>query len=58
MEGLIGKVSKALMKWKDMNLPPIYTGSFWRVLLWILDDQKGTKAVTGAVPFQKVHFCT
>jgi len=21
-------------------------------------QKKGTKAVTGAVPFQKVHFCT
>jgi len=21
-------------------------------------SEKGTKAVTGAVPFQKVHFCT
>jgi len=21
-------------------------------------EKKGTKAVTGAVPFQKVHFCT
>jgi len=24
----------------------------------ILSQKKGTKAVTGAVPFQKVHFCT
>jgi len=23
-----------------------------------LFQKKGTKAVTGAVPFQKVHFCT
>jgi len=23
-----------------------------------LSEKKGTKAVTGAVPFQKVHFCT
>jgi len=23
-----------------------------------LSDKKKTKAVTGAVPFQKIHFCT
>jgi len=25
---------------------------------YTLSEKKGTKAVTGAVPFQKVHFCT
>jgi len=25
---------------------------------YALSEKKGTKAVTGAVPFQKVHFCT
>jgi len=31
----------------------------WVFLVVFLHSQKkGTKAVTGAVPFQKVHFCT
>jgi len=25
---------------------------------YTLSEKKGTKAVTGAIPFQKVHFCT
>jgi len=25
---------------------------------YTLSEKKGTKAVAGAVPFQKVHFCT
>lgn len=45
-------------KWRSTKDITLYNMSFKDNYIYIHPQKKGTKDVTGAVPFQKVHVCT
>jgi len=55
--GYMGLFEKKKKKWRKIQLFLTICSKTHKHIYYTLRKKKGTKAVPGAVPFQKVNFC-